>query len=162
MGFADDIAKFSVKVQGNSDAVVRRTVFRIMEKVAERSPVGNPRLWKVNVDRQARSTKRLKRKDLSAPAGYVGGHFRANWQLGIGALQGGEIEGHNHSAMLPREKAKMPDKPAGKVFYFGNNLPYAQEIENGHSQGQAPHGVIGLVTVEFGGIVDQAVAGVNR
>ena len=149
MSFSDDIAKFAVKVQTRSDSVVRSTVFKIMERIDMRSPVGNPALWK------------------SKPSkGYVGGHFRANWQLGIGSLAGGEIAGHNYSVALSREKAKMPEKAAGKVFYYGNNLPYAQVLENGFTgksgSRQAPHGMVGITVVEFGGIVNQAVAEVNK
>ena len=144
MSFSDDIAKFAVKVQNNSDQVVRSTVFKIMERIDMRSPVGNPALW------------------ASKPSkGYVGGHFRANWQLGIGSLAGGIIEGHNYGIALSREKAKMPEKAGGKVFYYGNNLPYAQALEDGHST-QAPRGMVALTTVEFSGIVNQAVAEVNK
>jgi len=147
MNFADDIKKFTVKVASNSDEVIRRTVFGIMESIDMMSPVGNPSLWQI---------------PEAAPEGYVGGHFRANWQLGIDSLAPGIIEGHDYKGALDREKAKMPEKAGGHVFYYGNNLPYAQALEDGHSQGQAPLGMVGITTVRFGGIVEEAAAKVNK
>lgn len=146
MGFADEIRAFSVKCANNSDQVVRRTMFGIMESIDEMSPVGNPSIW-------AHPEKK--------PAGYVGGHFRSNWQLNEGAPPTGEIAGTAWQGALAREKAKIPAKPAGKVFYYGNTLPYAIPLEEGHST-QTPHGMVGLTAVKFGGIVDQAVAGVKK
>ena len=170
MSFSDDIRAFAVKVQNNSDQVVRQTVFDIMVSIDGMSPIGNPKLWTSLQPYTSLTTKtgrRRKRPQLmfkrQPPKGYVGGHFRANWQLGIGRLASGIIPGHNHSIALAREKAKLPPKgAAGKVYYYGNNLPYAIALEEGHSKVQAPHGMVGRTAVRFGGIVNEAVAGVNK
>ena len=152
-----------VKVQSNSDQVVRRTVFKIMEKIDMRSPVGNPSLWKDwNKGGVAANPEHWLVKAGFVGEGYVGGHFRANWQLGVNVQSTGEIKGHDYKGKLEQEQAKIPAKAAGPVYYYQNNVPYAQAIEDGHSQGQAPHGVVGLVVVEFGGIVSEAVTGVNK
>lgn len=146
MSFSDDINKFVVNVHNKSDAVVRRTVVGIMESIDYMSPVGNPTLWQ-----------------SPPPPGYVGGHFRSNWQLNIGSPPTGEIEGTAWQGALDREKAKVPEKAAGKVFYYGNTLPYAQAIEDGTaSPQQAPHGLVGITALRFGGIVSKSVAEVNR
>ena len=145
MGFSDDIKKFTVKCTSNSDQVVRRTVFGIMESIDMMSPVGDATYWK-----------------SKPPPGYVGGHFRANWQLNEGSPPTGEIEGTAWQGALDREKAKVPAKAAGKVFYYGNTLPYAQAIEDGTgSPRQAPHGLVGITALRFGGIVDEATGGLK-
>jgi hypothetical protein len=146
MSFADDIRAFVVKTEGKSNAVVRRTVVGVATSLIMKSPVGNPLLWK-----------------SKPPKGYSGGHFRANWQLGIGSQASGEVADKDKTGgpTIAKVTAGIPAKPAGGVYFIGNNLPYGPALEDGHST-QAPFGMVSLTSVEFGGIVDQAVAGVNR
>ncbi len=146
MGFTDDIKKFTLKCKSNSDAVVRKTVFDVMASIDEMSPVGNPSLWK---------------RPEAAPEGYVGGHFRANWQLGVGALPTTEIAGTAYKGTLAKEQNKLPVKASCLVYYYANNAPYAQALEDGHSK-QAPHGMVALTKVRFQGIVSQAAQAVNK
>ena len=58
MSFAEDIAKFAAKCNGNADLVVRKVVLDIGRSLVEKTPVGNPDLWQ-NPDNK--------------PEGYVGG-----------------------------------------------------------------------------------------
>lgn len=151
MGFADDISKFVIKAQGRSDAVVKGIVVEVARRIDMRSPVGNPDLWA-----------------KPAPPGYTGGHFRANWQLGVDSQPTGEIDGEDKTGSATQAKiiAGIPAKAGGHVYYIQNNLPYAQVLEDGwtgHSGStQAPEGMVGLVTVEMGGIVNQEAAKVNK
>jgi len=146
MGFSDDIKRFTVKCAANSDAVTRTTVLGITSSIDEMSPVGNADNW-------AHPEKK--------PPGYVGGHFRANWQLGVNVQPTGIIEGTAYQGKVEQEQAKIPAKAAGHVYWYQNNLPYAIPLEDGHS-GQAPNGMVGLTAVRFGGIVDTAAQAVNK
>jgi hypothetical protein len=171
MGFAEDIRAFAVKVEGNTNSVVRKTVIEVATSLIMKSPVGNPALW-VSLQPSYRimnkaGTKRLVRPKLEfkrqPPKGYSGGTFRANWQLGIGSLKPGELKDKDKTGgpTIAKVTAGIPAKPAGGVYFIGNNLDYGPALEDGHST-QAPFGMVSLTSVEFGGIVDQAVAGVNR
>jgi len=159
LSFLLDIKKFVVNVHNKSDAVVRRTVVGLANSIIMRSPVGLP---------EGGGEGGVPPWKSKPPKGYSGGHFRANWQLGINSLPPGEIEGLDKTGepTKARIQAGIPAKSAGKVYYIANNLDYAQVLENGrtdHSGShQAPHGMVGLACVEFGGIVEQAVAGVNK
>ncbi len=87
------------------------------------------------------------------------GHFRANWQLGVGSLPSGVVSGVDPSGagLGNRVIAHIPADASGKVYYLSNNLPYAQRLEHGYSK-QAPQGIVGRTVVEWQGIVDKAVA----
>jgi len=141
MSFALDINKFVKKCGENADQVTRNVMFKIMKSIDEKSPVGNPDRWQ-NPD--------------AAPEGYAGGHFRGNWQLGVDSMPTGIVEGidPSGSATLSKAHAAIPIKAAGHVFYYANNLPYAQALEDGHSTiAPGPNAIVGRTAVEFQSIV---------
>lgn len=150
MSFSLDLAAFAKKTTGNCDAAVRGIVLGVDESLVEKSPVGNPELWK---------------HPEAAPPGYVGGRFRANWQYGENQIPEGElytpIVGPFPGAAesIEREAAKVKVQAGGKIHYLANNLPYAQALENGHSAQQAPAGVVGITVIEFEPIVKEVLAG---
>lgn len=160
MSFADDISKFTVKVKANTDTVAINTVMRMFDSLLMRSPVGNANLWKAN---EGEMQKSKSKRSLKKPAGYVGGHYRTNWQIGVDSRPTDEIEGvvKNKSAIRAREESKVPKQAAGHTYYLSNNVPYVWPIEDGHS-GQAPQGVAGLTVIQFGGIVAEETAKVNK
>ena len=140
------LAAFAEKAGNRANDVVRKVVIDVTASVVDKSPVGNPDLWK-----------------RPAPEGYVGGRFRANWTLQEGSVDytttqaidaGGE-------ATKGRLSAAVPDQAAGRVYFVANSLPYAQALEYGHST-QAPGGMVGLTAVEFQGFVDRAVASLSQ
>ncbi len=139
--FTLDLQRFAEKCGERADDAVGNIVVRIAAEVDKRSPVGDATYWK-----------------NPPPPGYIGGHFRANWQLGVGALPMGEIPGADPrgEATLGRIMAEVPERAAGKVYYIANNAPYAQRLESGWSR-QAPAGVVGLTVTMFQSIVDDAV-----
>lgn len=141
MSFALDLQRFAEKAKEKADEAVGAIVVNIARRIDERSPVGDARYW-----------------ISPPPAGYIGGHFRANWQLGVEVRPAGEIAGVDPSgeATQGRIIAAVPDEAAGHVFYLVNNAPYARRLEEGWSR-QAPQGMVGLTVVEFQSIVDDAV-----
>lgn len=143
MSFELDLRRFAEKAMGRADEVVGRTVALLAAEVDRRSPVGDPSTW---------LTK--------PPPGYVGGHFRANWQLGVTDIPTGELPGvdPDGSATQGRITAAIPDEASGKMFYLVNNTPYARRLEyEGWSYQAAPGFIVGGAVAMFEAIVRRAV-----
>jgi hypothetical protein len=158
--FELDINKFIKKCGDNADQVVRKTMTDITTSLVERSPVGDPSKWKGwNEGGVAANKEHWLVKSGFVQEGYAGGHFRANWQLGIGSLPSGEIDARDKTGAATKAKlhGEIPEKAAGKIYFVANNLPYAQALEDGHS-GQAPEGMVALTEVEFQSMINKAVA----
>lgn len=103
------------------------TAFAISRNLIFGSPVGNPTLWQ---------------EPDSAPPGYVGGHFRRNWQVSIGGFVDTEIEGEDSSGASTAAKARSAINQYtrfGPNLVIQNNAPYANRLAQGHST-QAPSG----------------------
>lgn len=139
--FALDLQRFAEKCKERADDAVGNIIVRIAAELDKRSPVGDATYWK-----------------NPPPAGYIGGHFRANWQLGVGAMPMGEVPGVDRTGEKTQGRilAEIPDQAAGKVYYIANNAPYAQRLEYGWSR-QAPQGLVGLTVTMFQDIVRDAV-----
>lgn len=140
--FALDIAAWVNATKGSLDDTVGLVLVNIAAELDKRSPVGDATYWK-----------------NPPPAGYVGGHFRANWQLGVGSFPIGEIPGADPTGAgaQARIAAAIPDQAAGKVYWIANNVPYAQRLEYGWSR-QAPQGVVGVTTAMFQQIAAKSIA----
>lgn len=141
MTFALDLQKFAEKAGKLADDAVGNIVVRVASELDKRSPVGDASYWK-----------------SPPPAGYIGGHFRANWQLGVGVMPRGERAGVDPTGTiaLPGIIAEIPEKASGKVYFLANTAPYADRLENGWSR-QAPSGLVGLTATMFQQIVREAV-----
>jgi len=140
MTFAVDLRRFAEKVGEKADEAVGAVVFNIAAELDKRSPVGDPLYWK-----------------KPPPKGYVGGRFRANWQLGVESVPQGERNtvDTDGTVALPAIRAAIPDEASGKVYFLANNVPYAQRIDIGWS-GQAPQGLVELTAQNFQVIVREA------
>lgn len=111
-------------------------------RIVNRSPVGDPPSWK--------------RQPPWMPKNYMPGTFKNNWQLTV------DVPGSDHfftpdpsgNLSITRIALAIPRWPAGHVYYFSNNLPYARALEDGWSR-QAPAGIVALTTVEFQSIVEE-------
>ncbi|MCK5316386.1 MAG: hypothetical protein KAJ55_00650 [Anaerolineales bacterium] len=97
------------------------TAFAILRNLVSRSPVGDPTLW----------------MSPSAPAGYVGGNFRRNWIVSIGAVDTRVIEGAGASGAVPLAEglAKIESFKTSRSasLIIQNNVPYANRLALGHS-----------------------------
>ncbi|WP_440493466.1 hypothetical protein [Serratia sarumanii] len=175
--FMQAITAFVDKAKANQAQVVRATGIRILTQLIQMSPVGNPDLWEVNATARAYNdavaehndaqrndpanltpTGRLKKRarvsdsmDIKAPAGYTGGRFRGNWQVGLDAAPQGETGQVDKSGgktlaagtlVIERFRVGM------QAVYFTNNVPYAYPLEFGHSS-QAPGGMVRITAAEF-------------
>ena len=164
MSFELDIKKFTQKCGENADKVVKSLLFSISGEIMERSPVGDPSKWQ---GWDASASVRDNEAHWLRKAGfvgeeYIGGHFRANWQLGVNFMPQGEISGVDPGgqATLEKIRTEIPVKAAGLVYYLTNNVPYAIPLEDGHSK-QAPNGIVGLTALKFQNYVNDAVGEVN-
>lgn len=171
------INAFVDKAKANQAQVVRATGIRILAQLVQMSPVGNPELWEVNTAAKTYNdavfehnetqrqdpgnltpTGRLKKRarvsdsmDIKAPAGYTGGRFRGNWQVGLEAAPQGETGQADKSGgktlaagtlVIERFRVGM------QAVYFTNNVPYAYPLEFGHST-QAPGGMVRITAADF-------------
>ena len=110
---------------------VRTIALALLNEVIERSPVGNPDLWK-----------------SPPPPGYVGGRFRGSHIVSIGAPVYTVTTNVDPSGSDTRSKgmaALSGLEPYTQIF-IQTNLPYAERLEQGHS-GQAPDGLYELAFI---------------
>lgn len=84
VGFADSVQIFVDKAKGNANEVVRLTGLKILARLIERSPVGNPELWKINSD----AVRKLNR------ASDINAALRAAGKRGRVKLAGGVYSGN--------------------------------------------------------------------
>lgn len=144
MGLAAQIRNFKQTVITRQDVFVKELIGQISLSLIVKSPVGDPTLWK---------------NPKSAPPGYVGGNFRANWNLGVGEIDGTITEDIDPDGgpTLDKIVGKIPDNAANNVYYITNSLPYAVRLENGWSS-QAPYGMVTLTIIEFSDFINKAMA----
>lgn len=140
--FTIDLAKYAEARKSAMGDVVREIVIQAAALVDERSPVGQPEIWASNISRASRGLSAL-------PAGYIGGHFRANNQYKFGTPATNEVEGEDSrgAATVAAIKTGVLASPVAGMHYISNNVPYAQALENGHST-QAPNGMYGLTAID--------------
>ncbi len=141
MTFGSDVAQFAQFAGGQMTRVVQTITLELATAVVERTPVGNPSLWKG-----------------PAPKGYTGGRLRANWQFTAGSPATGELDTTSHGTALTRIAAGIDASAAGGITWLTNNLPYAVPIEfEGHSK-QAPAGMVRISVAEVQQHVNNALA----
>lgn len=180
------VQQWAEQVKDRQEEVTRIAIFKVFARIVERSPVGNPDLWKVNTDAAAYNraviqhndalrqdpdnvgkSGRLKpgRKvndsmDIKKPDGYTGGRFRGNWQIGLDTLpteETGRID-KTGSRTLSAGMSVLEQFKVGMVqtIYIANNVPYAIPLEYGHSK-QAPNGMVRLSVMEFTDAMEEAL-----
>lgn len=91
------------------------------------------------------------------------GRFRGNWQFTIdspasASLDNYDKEGHQTIAELV---GGVQSLTYGQTAYLVNNLIYAIPLEYGHSQKQAPAGMVRITKESFQAIVEQVVREVS-
>lgn len=145
--FANQIKAFVDRVKAAEQVFGKELILGVAASLVDKSPVGDPTLWK---DTNAAI--------YALNKGYKGGRFKANWVGGDGDINytiTDDIDPSGETSMLAIASA-IPDDTVGKVFYISNSLPYALRLEDGWS-GQAPYGMASLTVVEFRQIAKDAV-----
>ncbi len=120
-GFIDELEKHVEDIPKVVSQIVRGEAFNMTQEYVLANPVGNPELWA---------------KPDSAPAGYVGGHSRRNWQVTVGAPTAIELPGVDEVGADTIEAARaaletLPDFP---IVFIDNPVPYVDPpLNEGHS-----------------------------
>lgn len=137
-----DMFKFVDMTKSSIQKVNREVLLEIGRRLVVRSPVGDPTKW----------------HPPYWPKGYIPGHFKNNWQVGIDKRPIGTIPGVDYSGAASIERMSHLGRwTVGHTYYFVNNLPYAYMLEMGHSTQCPPGGMVGLIKREFAQIVAQKV-----
>lgn len=188
--FMASINAFIEKGKRNQELVVQKAGIKILNRLVTMSPVGNPELWATNNtavsyndavfehneelkkdSANLTKTGRLKKRarvtdsmDVKAPAGYTGGRFRGNWQVGLDVQPDGEtgrIDKSGNMTMAVGNYMLEQFKVGTKAIYFTNNVPYAYRLEFGHSS-QAPNGMIRITAEDAVKYFTEAANEVNK
>ncbi|MEK0167940.1 hypothetical protein [Pseudescherichia vulneris] len=188
--FTAAITAFVDKAKTNQEEVVRAVGIKILARLVQMSPVGNPELWAINQTAAAYNdavaehnqmqmadpanltkTGRLRKKarvsdsmDIKAPPGYTGGRFRGNWQVSFDARttdETGRVDKAGHLTIAAGNVTLGLFKVGVRDIYFCNNVPYAYRLEMGHSS-QAPGGMVRITAAEFQRFFSEAVSEVKN
>ena len=188
--FMVSINAFVSQAKARQEEVVRVVGIKILARLVQMSPVGNPELWAVNQTATAYNAavaehNSLLRQnpdnltkagrlwpgrkvndsmDLKAPPGYTGGRFRGNWQVSFDQRAAGEtgrIDKAGHETIAAGNLVLEQFKVGTTAVYFCNNVPYAYRLEMGHSS-QAPGGMVRITAAEFQRFFSDAVSEVKN
>lgn len=188
------LAAIQLFVDGSKQEIeeaVRRTGIKILGRLVDVSPVGQPEIWQVNQTASAYNTAvrehnaalrddpanltkagRLRRglrvndsMDIKKPDGYVGGRFKNNWYVGFDSqpTESNETPDASGQGSNSRGMEVLEVFRVGQVnsIYFTNNLPYAIALENGHS-GQVPGGMVGITALDAAQLFREAMSEVRN
>lgn len=141
------------------DRVVRGTLLDLTARVIRDTPVGDPDLWLYN-----RGTKQdpdyvdyLAYQE--APAGYVGGTAKGNWQAAINSEPKGEVArvDEDGDATISAAKAAIDGAP-GNIYYLTNNVPYIERLEFEGWSSQSPAGMVRVNLRQLDQDIDAQIA----
>lgn len=180
--FADSVRRFAKVAKENTDKAVREIEINLFNSVITLSPVGRPELWASNrvaneynvqvtahndalrdnpdnLDKRGRLKRGRKLNDgmdIAAPAGYVGGRFRGNWQCSVGEPVNFSVDRIDPSGAAAMAEVLANVGGAGKVTYLTNNLIYGPVLEYEAHSSQAPAGMVRVSVAKFGEFVEAA------
>ncbi len=107
--------------------------FQTLTGLVKKNPVGNPTKWKGG--------------RASAPAGYVGGRSRANWQIQLSVPNTSVIDSTSNNAVATGATEIAGINISFNIIWIFNNVPYINALNRGHSK-QAPAGWVNLTLLE--------------
>jgi hypothetical protein len=134
--FRRNFAAIMERAGEKKDKLAVMLAMEVLRRLIDGSPVGNASLWK---------------NPASAPEGYVGGRFKANWQVEYGGpdLSNSLPPDSFGSGSMGRGKTKVQQwNVTGKLF-ITNSMPYCKRIEYDSWSQQAPAGVVRITVKNF-------------
>lgn len=175
----EDLAKAQML---DLETVTRKSTLYLFTAVGKRSPVGNPELWAenslavafnnavneynaalredpANLTKNGRLKRGLKNNAkliLPAGKGYVGGRFRANWNVSYAAPNHSTTESVDKGRVFT-EAQKVMTLPVGGLVFLANGLPYGPRLEYEAWSSQAPAGMIRISALEYQDYVKKAM-----
>lgn len=164
--FASDIATFCERTKQDINKVHRLLCLELCQSLVYKSPVGNPDIWlslhpSVDISGKGK-TKFGHTRKAKGPVGYVGGRFRANWQIGVGSanLTVLDVPDPGGADAISRAEGALLNVKVGGLIFITNALPYASALEYGHSM-QAPAGMVRITVQEYVQSLERALAAVK-
>lgn len=135
MTFKKDMKKAEKIIIDACEKTIRGTALRLFGEIIRVTPVGNPKLWKVNEGNKGKLIK---------PKGYVGGRLRGNWQATINKPATGTINAPDKSGgrAISKVNKTIKEFDINKAMFLTNNLPYAYRVEYGEWSKQRPQGMV--------------------
>lgn len=184
MGFAADLKALCDKAGDKAEMVVRGAALELGGQMVDRSPVGNPDLWKENkqavymretynlwVDAinasRAEGEAKLRRKGKKnlkrsfqnkVGKDYTGGRFKSNWIAAVGPAMDKttpETTDPNGAQTTAAIRERLTGWKPGQTIWITNSLPYAKPLEYGWSK-QAPGGMVRLAVQNYSQAVKKA------
>ncbi len=135
--FSASIDKFTQKAQDRIVSVPRASILDLFGLIVLATPVGNPEIWARN----------------AAPANYVGGRLRGNWNLSLNRIDKSTTKTTDKNGVKVTQKSNNGMRNfKGETVYISNHLPYALSVEKGHST-QAPAGMLAVSVAQWNRIV---------
>ncbi len=142
-----NLTQFLLKYKANqqlalqaSQKTINATLLNMYKRIVDRTPVGDPTLWK-----------------WPAHSDYQPGTLRDSWQLSFNGQQratNGQFA--STSQILETHGLSLKVGNSSKQFAtISNPQPYAQRVENGWSVHQAPQGMMRVTVSEFTSIIDE-------
>lgn len=110
--------------------VQRKVALDLLTRVVNKSPVGNPSLWK-----------------RPAPKGYAGGTFRNFWQVNLTGQVPDPPDTRPTANAVEAGRAAIATMAPFQTSYIVNGMPYAERLNQGWST-QAPAGFLELAVEE--------------
>lgn len=128
MSFLSEWNRETKAVVNATEETIKVIAIELFSGVITTSPIGNPSLWK---------------KPNSAPEGYTGGSFKANWYL----TKTSESAKYDEDAdtdgkVLIANLTKRIKAEYSPQWILTNNAPYAQRLESGNWSTQVPNGIV--------------------
>lgn len=111
MSWAKQLEKLADKGGHDLGELCKNVKMQLFTSVSQLTRVGEPSTWK-----------------SKAPAGYVGGRLRGNWQISEFSAPKGELSRIDPTGSAVDSDIKKASEDG--VTYFVNNLPYAKTYEN--------------------------------
>lgn len=125
--FAVDLKAFAEKAEGRMDTVVRKITLDLDTRIVQRTPVDT-------------------------------GRAQNNWNIAPDTPDTSTTEETDKSeqSIITKAQAEINRLKAGGKIFITNNLPYIEALEDGHSEAQAPNGMVAVTLAEYPGIVVKA------
>ena len=116
--FGKELKAFSKRTDVELDVTVRKVALALFDGITEKNPVDT-------------------------------GRAKGNWNLSVGKMDKSTKD--NATSTAKGQPGKAPNMKKGdgdKAIWITNSLPYINALEHGHSQKQAPHGMVNLTVNE--------------
>lgn len=141
--FAAEVKAWAEKAKARPETTIRQFMVNLTTELLERTPVGDPSLW----------------KKKTPPPGYVGGALRANWNFTLNVADESNGKPPNRSVPDGIDRLNLAISPpiTDQAIYLVNAQPYARKIEYEAHSSQAVAGYVRITAVQADEFMAQAI-----